>query len=95
MKYPRQITVFGNKVKIRFVDEMPYKNALGYFDMNNDEIVIDNSLGDKMRFEVFMHEVLHAFDEYGSLKLKHRNIYVLPEIILFILDKVGIKWKKR
>lgn len=89
MKQKTRIEIFGNKVKIKYVD-MSHLGLYGCFNAETGEILIDKSLKGHKYTSTLLHEIFHAVCHYGGTRqanLSHDLEEILAEQVSQVLDK--------
>lgn len=97
----KSVDLFGRKIKIVLVKEMPPggENAVGLYYSAEAKILILNSLSEYDRYEVLFHEMFHAaMDRLGfrQSRMSHDVHEMLCEMFArLIMDHFVLKQKKR
>lgn len=79
--YPKSIYVRAETYKVIFKSTLP-EDTLGWTDSGTHTISIKNGLSPRETFSTFVHELLHALEFEGNLKIKHKTVYKLEKMLV-------------
>jgi hypothetical protein len=94
MRIPKQITVAGHSITVRFVKNLTDGDGeyWGCYDDEKGEIVLKSGMEESRLAEIFLHECIHAIECIHNLNLNEKAVKILGIEILALLknNKVNL-----